>query len=543
VSVMSDQCSRPWWRYPVYGRAIVFGALHALSLSPWCADLHALLPVLAQTLAMMGLLKALSGIGMRPGRAAMTMWLYGTVWLVGATGWMYVSLHHYGGMPAWLAAAAVVGLCAALSLYMAAVGWAWAKWRRRVWWRDAVLFAALWLLAEMARAVIFTGFPWGASGYGLLESPLVKLAPLLGVYGLGAVWACVVALTVFAWCCSEGSMARWLMPGATAMLVLACSLWAPPSYTRDHGAPLSVTLLQGNVPQDEKFIPDMQVPMLIWHARQLLSAPGKLVVAPETAIPLLPSQLPEGYWDQIKAGFGAGTGRYALVGVPLGDFQVGYTNSVAGLSAEAASMPQGMYRYNKHHLVPFGEVIPLGFHWFVQLMNMPLGDFTRGPVAAPAFNVGDQRIGPNICYEDLYGEEIAARFLDAKTSPTILANVSNLAWFGERVAIYQHLQIARMRSIEFQLPTLRATNTGATVVIDHRGQVTDSLPTNTRGTLQAKVQGRSGVTPFAWWAARWGLWPLFAGAVLMIGLGVAGARRDPWDDSMGPSGEGGRAIH
>jgi len=540
---MSDQSNRPWWRYPVYGRAIAFGALHALSLSPWCADLHALVPVLLQTLALMGLLKTLSGEAMRPGRAAMTMWLYGTVWLVGATGWMYVSLHHYGGMPAWLAAAAVVGLCAALSLYMAAVGWVWAKWRRHVWWRDAVLFAALWLLAEMARAVIFTGFPWGASGYGLLASPLVKLAPLLGVYGLGAVWASAVALAVFAWCGSAGSIARWLMPGAVAMLVLVCALWAPPVYTRDHGALLSVTLLQGNVPQDEKFIPDMQVPMLIWHARQLLAAPGKLVVAPETAIPLLPSQLPEGYWDQIKAGFGAGTGRYALVGVPLGDFQVGYTNSVAGLSAETASMPQGMYRYNKHHLVPFGEVIPLGFHWFVQLMNMPLGDFTRGPVAAPAFNVGDQRIGPNICYEDLYGEEIAARFLDAKAAPTILANVSNLAWFGERVAIYQHLQIARMRSIEFQLPTLRATNTGATVVIDHRGQVTDSLPTNTRGTLQAKVQGRSGVTPFAWWASRWGLWPLFAVALLMIGLGVTGVRRDPWHDAMGPSGEGGRAIH
>ena len=331
---MSDHSSRPWWRHRAYGWAIAFGALHAWTLSPWCADLHVLAPALLQTLAFTGLLKLLSGQAIPRGRVAMTTWLYGTVWLVGATCWLYVSLHHFGGLPAWLTCLVVLALSAALSLYMAAVGWAWAKWRRHVWWRDAVLFAALWLLAEMARAVIFTGFPWGASGYGLLESPLAKLAPLLGVYGLGAVWVCAVALAVFAWCAAGASLARWLMPGAVAMFVLACALWTPSSYTRDHGAPLSVTLLQGNVAQDEKFIPDMQVPMLVWHARQLLAAPGKLVIAPETAIPLLPSQLPADYWDQIKAGFGPGTGRFALIGVPLGDFDVGYTNSVAGLSAE-----------------------------------------------------------------------------------------------------------------------------------------------------------------------------------------------------------------
>jgi apolipoprotein N-acyltransferase len=426
---------------------------------------------------------------------------------------------------------------------MAAVGWVWGRWRRGVWWRDGLLFAGLWLLAEMARAVIFTGFPWGASGYGMLASPLVKLAPLLGVYGLGAVWACAVALAVFAWRSAVASqvrvLVRVLVPGALAMLLLACAIWTPSGYTRPHGQPLSVTLLQGNVPQDEKFIPDYQVPMLIWHARQLLAAQGKLVIAPETAIPLLPSQLPEGYWERIRSGFTTATGRYALIGVPLGDLDVGYTNSVVGLSGEAAALPEGMYRYNKHHLVPFGEVIPYGFHWFVNMMNMPLGDFTRGPVAAPAFKVADQRIGPNICYEDLYGEEIAARFRDADAAPTILANVSNLAWFGEQVAIYQHLQIARMRSLEFQLPTLRATNTGYTVVIDHTGQVTAALKTNTQGVLQATVQGRSGVTPFAWWASRWGLWPLFAAAVLMLGVGLGGARQV----RGARSGEGGRAIH
>lgn len=126
------------------------------------------------------------------------------------------------------------------------------------------------------------------------------------------------------------------------------------------------------------------------------------------------------------------------------------------------------------------------------MMNMPLGDFTRGPLVAPSFAVRDQRVAPTVCYEDLFGEELAARFGVPAEAPTLLANVSNLAWFGESVAIHQHLQIARMRSLEFQLPTLRATNTGATVVIDHRGQVTARLPANTRGVLEAHVQGMQG---------------------------------------------------
>ena len=445
--------SAPWWRHRALAWAVVGGALHAWSLSPSCQSLNEAAPALLQTLALAGLLTALWLEDLTPGRAAAVVWAYGAVWLIGATGWMYVSLHHYGELPAWLAALAVVALCAALSLYMAAVGWGWARWRRRVWWADAMLFAGLWLLAEMARAVIFTGFPWGASGYGMLAAPLIKLAPWLGVYGLGCVWALVVALLVMsAW----GAVSTWLrvgVPVALGLGLVALQFMPAPVFTQVHGRPLSVTLLQGNVPQEEKFVSERQVPMLIWHGRQILAAQGQLVVAPETAIPLLPMQLPEGYWDQIKRGFGPASQRFALIGVPLGDFDRGYTNSVAGLSADSMAAPEGMYRYNKHHLVPFGEFIPLGFHWFVQMMNMPLGDFSRGPLNAPPFAVLGQRVAPNICYEDLYGEEIAARFREAVTAPMILVNVSNLAWFGERVAIHQHLQIARMRSLEFQLPT------------------------------------------------------------------------------------------
>ena len=208
----------------------------------------------------------------------------------------------------------------------------------------------------------------------------------------------------------------------------------------------------------------------------------------------------------------------ALVGVPLGSYSQGYSNSVVGLSAGAP------YRYDKSHLVPFGEFIPTGFRWFTALMNIPLGDFNRGPLNAPSFAARAERVAPNICYEDLFGEELALRFADATRAPTILANVSNIGWFGDTIAVPQHLQISRFRTLELQRPMLRATNTGATAVIDHRGVVTAALPPFTRGVLLATVQGRTGLTPFARWSAAAGLWPLW----VLAALGLLWPARRRW---------------
>lgn len=491
--------------------AVLVGGMHACALSPLVAQWGQGVPALLQSLALSGLLWLLAR-SETPWQGAWRAWLYGSVWLLGATGWMFVSLHQFGGLPAWLSALAVYLLCVALSLYLAAAGWAWVRWRRRHVVADAVLWASLWLLAELARAWLFTGFPWGASGYGLIDSPLVVLAPWLGVYGMGAVWAGLLAGLVFAVRRQRHWVLAWL--GCLVALALGGG-WTVRAHTQPHAAPLEVDLLQSNIPQDEKFSPVRQWDALNWHAQTLLGSQADLVVAPETAIPLLPDQLPEGYWASLRQGF-LGE-RHALIGIPLGDFEQGYTNSVVGLSGPSAQGggAEEFYRYDKHHLVPFGEFIPWGFRWFVNLMNMPLGDFSRGPLNAPSFDVHGQRVAPTICYEDLFGEEIAARFVDESTAPTLMVNVSNLAWFGESVAIHQHLQIARMRSLEFQLPTVRSTNTGATVLIDHQGQVLAAMPTNTRGVLRVRVQGQVGVTPFAWWAGRWGLLPLASIGILL----------------------------
>jgi apolipoprotein N-acyltransferase len=242
---------------------------------------------------------------------------------------------------------------------------------------------------------------------------------------------------------------------------------------------------------------------LRWYGEQLRDDRASLVVAPETAIPLLPQQLPAGYLDALRERFSHGD-QAALIGIPLGSMREGYTNSAIGLEPGAP-----VYRFDKHHLVPFGEFIPPLFRWFTDLMNIPLGDFNRGPLGQPTFDWHGQRLAPNICYEDLFGEELAVHFIDAARAPTILVNMSNIGWFGDTVAIDQHLQISRMRALEFRRPMIRATNTGATAIIDHRGRVLRSLPRLTRGVLTGEVVGQTGITPYAWWVARAGLWPLW----------------------------------
>jgi len=219
-----------------------------------------------------------------------------------------------------------------------------------------------------------------------------------------------------------------------------------------------------------------------------------------------------GYLPRLTQRYREGS-QALLLGIPLGSLEEGYTNSALGF-APGRSTP---YRYDKHHLVPFGEFIPPLFKWFTQMMNIPLGDFSRGALDQPALDWAGQRIAPNICYEDLFGEELAVRFADAATAPTILVNLSNIGWFGDSLAIAQHLSISRLRALEFERPMVRATNTGATAVIDDRGRVTHALAPHVRGVLHAQVVGRGGaVTPYAWWAARAGLAPLW-----VLGLGLA----------------------
>jgi apolipoprotein N-acyltransferase len=460
--------------------------------------------------------------GCRSGkRAAWLAGLFATSMLCATFWWLFISMHAYGGLAAPFTVLAIVGLAAFLALYYAAAGALFVWLAPAARGPRALVFAALWLLAELARVKLFTGFPWGEGGYAYVDGWARPLAAWVGVHGLSFLAALVAAWLAMS---LRASRAGWLSAFGVAVFSVVLAHWpvAAPmvgAVTAPVPARLSVTLLQGNIPQDEKFQGGTGVATALrWYGEQLRDATTSLVVAPETAIPLLPSQLPAGYWQALQSRFAIGQ-QAALIGLPLGSYEAGYSNAVLGLKPDASG-PSTSYRYEKYHLVPFGEFIPTGFRWFTELMNIPLGDFNRGAVGQPSFDWKGQRLAPNICYEDLFGEELGARFADPALAPTVFVNLSNIGWFGNTIAIDQHLHISRMRALEFSRPMIRATNTGATVIIDHQGKVTHALPRYTRGALVGEVEGRGGITPFAWWSARFGLWPLWALGLVIAGLAL-----------------------
>ena len=495
---------------------LVAGSAHALSIAwPFSFGLGHGQPIWWLQLLAMCLLAWQLDKANTKRQGAWSGWLFATAMQVTTWWWLFISLHIYGGLAAPLAVIAIVGLAAFLALYYAAacalfVALAPANRAGR-----AALFAALWLLAELARVALFTGFPWGQGGYAQLDGPFADLAKIVGVHGLTFAAALLAAGVA-------GQIARPSRLGASVMAAALLSAAAlgfalkagagASVFSNAVASPFTVTLLQGNIAQDEKFRPSGGIPdALKWYQAQLLAATTSLVVTPETAIPLLPNQLPAGYMDTLVNRFiqpvAGASNTAALVGIPLGNSQQGYTNSVIALKPASSNT---VYQYDKHHLVPFGEFVHPLFKWFLSIVNIPLADFNSGAVSQPSLDWQGQRIAPNICYEDLFGEELAARFIDPSTAPTMMVNVSNIGWFGNTIAIDQHLNISRMRAIEFERPMVRATNTGATAIIDHTGRVTDLLPRHTRGALMGSVEGRSGITPYAWWAARFGLWPWWA---------------------------------
>ena len=480
--------------------ALVAGALNVFAFAPF--------GFWALQVACTALLFALVMNASSVRQAAVLGWLYSFSWTGAGVWWLYISLHDLGGMPAWLTVLAIALLALGLGLIVgAATGgtrWLQQRWQCSLAAALLLILPALWMLAEWTRSWIFTGFPWLSSGYAHTSAPLAGFAPLIGVYGVGWLAAVIAAALAFI----AGRLASRNPSGARpAVLLAALLLVVLPGagqalrgidWTQPHGKPITVRLLQGNIPQEMKFDRAALGDTLGLFQAMITAAPADLIATSETAVPVLAQQLPPEYLPQL-ATFAVRSGSHLLVGIPMSDNPAQYSNGLVVFDPAAAETIRP-YRYDKHHLVPFGEFIPPGFRWFVDFMNMPLGDQTRGTLLQAPFAVKDQWILPNICYEDLFGEEIAAQIRDRMAhnlpAPTMMINISNIAWFGDSIAVPQHLQISQMRTLETGRPMLRATNTGATAVIGPHGRIQAQLAPFTRGTLAVSVQGYEGMTPF-----------------------------------------------
>lgn len=411
--------------------------------------------------------------------------------------WLVVAMNRFGGMPLILALLALALFALYLALYPAlfllGVRQLNLRWRVPLWMTCLLLSPALWSLSELARGYVMTGFPWLSSGYALGASPLAGLAPVLGVYGLGLLGAvCAGGIALFA---LQSQRRHAVIAGCTILsLFVAAWMCARIEWTQPQGQGLSVRLLQGNIPQGIKFQESQAWATLVQYQEMITAKPADLIATPETAFPMVVSDLPPDYLASLQ-NFSKQTQSHLMLGVVQYDGGTRYANSVLGLSEQGQE-----YRYDKHHLVPFGEFIPYGFAWFVRLMNIPLGDLSTRGVLQDAVTVKDQRVMANICYEDLFGAEIAQQLAhqaqSAHGAASVLLNVSNLAWYGDSIAMDQHLQISQMRAMEMGRPMLRSTNTGATAIIDHKGKVLDHAPHNQVAVVAGNVQGMQGLTPY-----------------------------------------------
>ncbi|HYN54420.1 MAG TPA: apolipoprotein N-acyltransferase [Methylotenera sp.] len=432
-------------------------------------------------------------------QAAIDGFIYGLGLFGAGIYWIYISLHDFGNMPMLMAGVSTFLLCAFMALFIALIGAVSVYLSAHQAHRMLIAIPVFWALSDWVRSWIFTGFPWLTMGYSQVpHSPLAAYMPLIGVYGVSMITvfiASLISLCIVIWRTKKPSLGIWRR-NTIAVLVLIWvggSLLKLVEWTVPAGQPISVALLQGNIPQSEKWSPEIAGRTLNQYVTMAEASSAKLIVMPETALPVLSSEVPAEITTRLK--------QHAIKN--QGDILVGvverengeYFNSTFSIG----TAPSEVYR--KSHLVPFGEFIPFKaiFGWIYRdWLNMPLSDLSRGSIHQQPMEIAGEKVAVNICYEDVFGEEIIRQLPQA----TLLVNVSNDAWYGESLAAYQHLQFSQARALETGRTMLRATNTGATAIIDSHGNIIAHAPHFTETTLNGMAQGYSGSTPYV----RYGNW-------------------------------------
>ncbi|HJS76000.1 MAG TPA: apolipoprotein N-acyltransferase [Burkholderiales bacterium] len=439
-----------------------------------------------------------------PQRCALLGFAFGAGFFGAGVSWVYVSLHQFGGMAALLAVFATLVFCALLALFPAAAGWLQARVPAPDAARAGLLIPATWVLCEWMLSWVFTGFPWLTLGYSAAGWPVQGYAPLGGVYMVSFV---IVSAAGMLWLLA-GQKPRFLV--VLLLVVGTGEALRHVAWTAPAGAPVPTALLQGNIEQEMKFHPERAPRILETYARLAEGTQARLVIFPETALPAFLDRIDPAYLARLDA-VGKRNEGDLLVGVPYRTGRGAYYNSALSLGVSPRQI------YHKVHLVPFGEFVPPGFRWTLDVLSIPLSDFSRGSFAQSPLEVAGQRVAVNICYEDVFGAEIARSLPEA----TLLVNMSNVAWFGDSLAPAQHLQIARLRAIETGRMHLTATNTGITAAIDRDGRVLARLEQFTEGRLEIPAQGYAGATPYV----RLRDWPVVVACLLIFAWFTVRAKR------------------
>ncbi len=441
-------------------------------------------------------------------RATWRGFYYGVGFFGVGVNWVFVSIYYHGFVPLPLSLALTAALVLVMALFPALLGRVITKFfpmnfaLQTARLKLLAVMPALWVLCEWVRGWFFTGFPWLSLGYSQTDAPLVGWAPLIGVFGLSWLIALSAALLV-----AILLDKRWrlvYLAGLAFVWLLAVPMKTT-YWTESNKAPITVALLQGNVPQDLKWHPDVRRPTIELYTELTRSNwDADLVVWPETAIPAFEREV-EFFLDDLEMEAQANQTDLLVGLLTTGEDSVSYYNTILSLGSSRE-------RYHKDHLVPFTEYLPL--KWLlgnlVRFMQVPMSDFSRGGADQPPLNVVGQKAGISICFEDAFGEEV----VNALPESTFLVNVSNDAWFDDSWAPPQHLQMARMRALETERPLLRATNTGMTAIIGAKGEIMAQAPQFEIAAIKETIQPRTGSTLYV----MTGNWLVVVLATLLVAV-------------------------
>ncbi|MGQ7261670.1 apolipoprotein N-acyltransferase [Vreelandella sp. V005] len=436
-----------------------------------------------------------------PAQAAFKGWLYGVALFASGTSWVYVSIHDYGYTGVPLAVFLTALFVTILALFFSGTFW---LYRRFTSARLAFIsFAGAWVLGEVLRTYLFTGFPWLLMGSGYVDSPLAAWAPVGGVYLLSL----LVALSgTFA---AELLRRQWwtLAPLAAIWLV---PLALPQQWTTPVSEPTRVALLQGNLPQLLKWTPEGQRTAANTYSELTREVADEvdLIIWPETALPMMEAQA-RPVLERVQSNLPPDVAL--LTGIVQRDEQERYFNSVIGVGNVEGS-------YHKEHLVPFGEYLPLEsvLRGAIDFFDLPMSTFTKGEHEQTPMQAAGINIGNAICYEIIYPQLVARRAQDSG----VIMTVSNDTWFGASIGPHQHLQMARLRALENGRYVIRATSNGITAIIDPNGRLVERAPQFETTLLTGEFYAMEGLTPFT----RTGSWPAWLLAGLMLLPGLLGVR-------------------
>ncbi|MBL6986643.1 MAG: apolipoprotein N-acyltransferase [Methylobacter sp.] len=477
--------------------ALIAGILLTLSFAPFDYPYFALL-------ALVLLFTSWRHISAK--RAALRGYLFGLGAFGSGVSWVYVSMHDFGGAGV-LGSSVLTSLFFAFwALFPALAGYLSAKMKGQ---SRFIIVPVIWVLIEYFRGYwVLNGFPWLQIAYSQLETPLAGYIPIVGVYGTGFMLALTASVIVEV----ERGKKSWFLITVLVLLWTVGGLLRIQLWTHEIGRPLRVSMVQGNIAQDQKWRPENKINTLLKYKRMTEQHwDSNIIIWPETAIPA--------YLDQVKDAFLDPLGNDAklhntdlIISVPVQDRSPTRNyNAVITMGKE-----EGIYR--KTHLLPFGEYLPLqplsGF--VLNMIKIRLGNFTSGAVNQPLLKAGGYPFITLICYEDAFGDLSIQGLPDA----AFLVNVTNDGWFGDSIEPHQHMQMARMRAMETGRFLLRSTNTGTTAIVSPNGKIISDAPLFEEIALTGSIIPMGGMTPYA----RWGDKPVIAAMIIVL-LGLMGYGR------------------